>query len=122
MLFNMVDLGTSFQIEAVLRKGHGTPKSAHCLDVVMRWVSWVGYPKEILADRGLNARGIFCKEMSAAGIYCGSAGLEAPDQLGKVERLGNNWKKTAVGVIEAKEIRVLDQLRLLAAKVNAVMN
>ena len=60
--------------------------------------------------------------MSAAGIYCGNIGLEAPRQLGKVERLGDDWKKTAARVIETKEIRGLDQMRLLAAEGNAVMN
>lgn len=66
-LFNMVELGTSFPIEAVLRRRRGTQESAHCLDVVMQhWVSWAGYPKEISADSGLNNRGVFCKELSAA--------------------------------------------------------
>ena len=101
MMMNMVDIGTSYQIEAVLRVGHGTPSSLQCLDTFMQnWVSWAGYPDELVSDRGLNNRGIFVKELSAAGVYCGSIGLEAPYQLGKVERHGDIWKKIAGKVIE----------------------
>ena len=87
----MLDFGTSMQIEVVLKAGHGSPKSSHRLDLVMqRWVSWAGYPKETLADRGLNNRGVFSKELSAAGVYTGHIGLEAPYQIGKVEKLGHD--------------------------------
>mgnify|MGYP000190793998 FL=1 len=101
MLFNMVCLGTSFQVEVPLRYGKGTPTSSTCLDVfMMHWVSWAGFPKEVVSDRGLNNRGIFAKELSAAGVYCGSIGLEAPYQLGKVERHGDIWKKVAGRVVQ----------------------
>ena len=121
MFLNMVCIGTGFQIEALLREGHGTPTSLQCLDTVMQyWVSWVGYPKELTADRGLNNRGIFCKELSAAGVYCGSTGLEAPYQLGKVERHGDIWKKIAAKVIETKNIKGAQGMKLVAAEVNSV--
>ena len=52
MFFNMVCIGTGFQIEALSREGHGTPTSLQCLDTVMQyWISWAGYPKELTADR-----------------------------------------------------------------------
>ena len=97
MLMNMVDIGTSLQIEAVLRLGHGTPSSLQCLGAFMQyWVSWAGYPDELVADRGLNNRGTFVKELAAACVYCGSIGLEAPYQLAKVERHEDMWKKSQV--------------------------
>ncbi len=69
MLMNMVDIGTGFQMQSLLREGHGTPTSSESLDAVMtHWISWAGYPKEVTSDRGLNNRGVFCKEMSAAGV------------------------------------------------------
>eukprot|EP00973_Karenia_brevis_P041771 5781933-Karenia_brevis.AAC.1 len=75
----MVDRGTRFQIESVLREGKGAPNSPQGLDILMQyWVSWAGYPKEIVAGRGLNNRCISSKELSAAGVYCSSIGLEAP--------------------------------------------
>eukprot|EP00973_Karenia_brevis_P096030 12430305-Karenia_brevis.AAC.1 len=71
ILLNMVDTGTRYQIEAVLREGRGTPTSLRCLDTMMQtWISWGAYPKEIVADRGLNNRGIFATELSAGGVYC----------------------------------------------------
>ena len=77
MFLNMVDIGTGFQIEALLREGHGTPTSIQCFDATMlHWVPWAGYPKEFNSDRGLNNRGFFCKKLSAAGVYCGNIGLE----------------------------------------------
>ena len=79
MFLNMVDIGTGFQIEAILREGHGTPTSSQCLDATMlHWISWAGYPKELTSDRGLNNRGVFCRELSSAGVYCGNIGLEPP--------------------------------------------
>ena len=51
MFLNMVDLGTTFQVVAMLQAGQGTPRSAHTLDTIMaRWVSWAGYPKQLGAD------------------------------------------------------------------------
>ena len=79
MLLNLVDIGTGFQQEVYLRMGHGTPTSLQCLDsVMMKWVSWAGYPSNLVTDRGLNNRGVFVKEMSAAGVNCSNIGLEAP--------------------------------------------
>ena len=86
------------------------------------WVSWAGYMKELTSDRGLNNRGIFCKEMSAAGIYCGSTGLEAPYQLGKVEKHGGIWKSVAAKVVENKSVSGFDQIRRMTMEVNAVVN
>ena len=69
MFFNMVCQGTGFQLEVLLRVGKGTPQSSLCLDVFMNhWVSWAGYRKELVTDRGLNNRGIFAKELSAGGV------------------------------------------------------
>ena len=123
MFFNMVCNGTGFQIQAILREGHGTPRSVECLDAVMlHWVSWAGYPKEISADRGLNNRVIFRKELSAAGVYCGSIGLEAPYQLGKTERRGGMWKDVAVKVIVSKNIVGWEAMSRMTAEINAVVN
>ena len=49
--------------------------------------------------------------MSAAGVYCGSTGLEAPYQLGKVEKHGEIWKAIAAKGIENKSVSGFDQMR-----------
>jgi len=75
-----------------------------------------------VSDRGLNNRGIFVKELSAAGVYCGSIGLEAPYQLAKVERHGDIWKKIASKVIETKNLTGMKSMRRLAHVVNVMVN
>jgi hypothetical protein len=123
MLLNLVDLGTGFQIEIFLKMGWGTPPSLQCLDAVMQyWVAWAGYPGNVVTDRGLNNRGVFVKELSAAGVNCSNIGLEAPYQLGKVERHGDMWKKVAAKVIEEKQVRGGDMMRRMIPEINAVVN
>ena len=52
MMMNIVDIGTRFQLEIVVKEGHGTPSSMECLDTFLfHWVSWAGYPKEMYVDR-----------------------------------------------------------------------
>jgi len=38
--------------------------------ILTHWINWAGYPKQIVTDRGLNNRGVFIREMNAAGVYC----------------------------------------------------
>ena len=60
--------------------------------------------------------------MSAAGVYCGNIGLEAPYQIGTVERHGGIWKKVAGRVIETREVRGIEAMRRMACEVNSVVN
>ena len=83
------------------------------------WVSWAGLPKQIVADRGLNNRGVFLKEMSAAGVNCGIIGLEAPNQLGKTERHGGMWKDVAEKVGTDKKLTTPREMTLSAAETHA---
>ena len=62
------------------------------------------------------------KELSVAGVYVGNTGLEAPYQLGKVERHGGMWKQIAARVIETKAVKGLTSVKNMAAEVNAVTN
>ena len=72
-----------------LREGKGTPKSQECLDAFMLgWVSWAGWPEQVITDRGLHNRGVFAKTLGANGIAIRNTGVEAPEQLGAVERHG----------------------------------
>lgn len=54
----MVDVGTTFQLVAVVKKGAGQCSSAECLRILTeRWFSWAGLPEQITCDRGLHNRG-----------------------------------------------------------------
>jgi hypothetical protein len=71
MLMNIVDVGAGFQIECYLRVGHGTPKSLECLYAFMLcWVSWAGYPKGLVSDRGLNNRSVLRRTLSCRSHLC----------------------------------------------------
>eukprot|EP00973_Karenia_brevis_P056239 7821265-Karenia_brevis.AAC.1 len=66
------------------------------------WISWGEYPTEIVADRGMNIRGVFAKEFSAAGVYCSKTSPKAY-QLGVTERHDYIRKHVASKVVEAKQ-------------------
>ena len=57
---NIVDMGTCFRLCEVIRSGTGQASAAQCLEVLQkRWLSWAGYPTQVVCDRGLHNRGIF---------------------------------------------------------------
>ena len=89
---------------------------------MQHWVSWAGYPTEVITDRGLHNRGVFARELAAAGVYCASIGLEAPYQLGKVERRGATWKTGAAKVIESRSISGIRAMAAMASEVTYIVN
>ena len=76
----------------------------------------------IRCDRGLHNRGKFYTEMSVASVQVTNIGLEAPYQLGKVERAGKTWKHMMKKAVHAKQVKGLADMRLLASEMNAVRN
>ena len=106
LFLNIVDQGTNFQIVVHLLEGEGTPKSSHCAKAFMSaWVSWAGWPKNVVVDRGLHNRGAFAKLLAAHGICIRHIALESPEQLGRVERHGGMWKAVAKRVIRSQRVR-----------------
>ena len=104
-------------------EGKETPSSTTCLDLVLtHWVNWAGYPKQIISDRGLNNRGVFIKEMNAAGVYCSSIGLEVANQLAKVERHGGMWNSMAEVVVVERQITRARMMKIMAAEATAVIS
>ena len=123
MFFNIVDQGTNFQIVSYLGIGPGTPTSKLCADVFMQaWVSWAGWPRDVVSDRGLHNRGYFARMLGAHGICPRNIGLESPEQLGRVERHGGLWKQVAKRTISSQELSGADDMRMLASCTNAIMN
>ena len=88
-VLNMVDLGTTFQLCEVVRSGAGQPSSNECLKALQkRWFSWCGHPVNLMCDRGLHNRGVLAKYMDEHGIQVHHSPLEAPENIGRVERHG----------------------------------
>ncbi len=90
---NVIDMGTTFQQVIVLVDGGGMPSSQQCVDgFVDRWVSGAGWPKSMVFDRGPHNRGQFSKLFAQHGVVIRQAGVESPEQIGRVERHGGLWK------------------------------
>ena len=53
------------------------------------WTRWAGWPRLIRCDRGTHNRGIFGSILAKGGVMIRLAGLEAPEQIGRVERRGD---------------------------------
>ena len=106
-----------------LREGSGQPTSRECAEAFMeRWVSWAGWPKNLVSDRGLHNRGRFSRTLGAHGVSIRNIGLESPEQLGRTERHGDLWKMNAKRVIRHKKVRGSFDMKLLACENNPVMN
>ena len=58
--------------------------------------------------------------MAAASVQVTNIGLEAPYQLGKVERAGKTWKAMMKKAIVNQEVRGLHDIKLLANEMNAI--
>jgi hypothetical protein len=110
LLLNIICLGTSFQQCVPIRPGVGQPTSSECLDAFLnRWVSWAGWPVGLKCDRGLHNRGRFAKTLTEHGVIVRQAGVEAPYQIGKVERHGDIFKSMLKKTVKDK-IGDLDSL------------
>ena len=85
-------------------------------------MSWAGYPKSVVTDRGLHNRRIFAQELSAAEVQLYTIGLEAPYQLGRTERHGGMWKEVAMATIDAREISGASHMKIMADETSKIMN
>ena len=56
-------------------------------------------PKSVACDRGVHNRGVFVRTLSKKGIPVRPAGLESPEQIGRVERRNDTLKKMMSKVI-----------------------
>ena len=54
----------------------------------------------LAADRGTHNRGIFGQTMSKKGVRIRPAGLESPEQIGRVERRNQTLKAMLIKVVK----------------------
>ena len=64
------------------------------------WTRWAGWPELVRCDRGTHNRGVFGSTLARNGVVIRPAGLEAPEQIGRVERRGTMLKKMMSKVIK----------------------
>lgn len=119
-----LNYGTMFNQEWIVRVGDttGPPSSSSGLKAVCEgWVRWAGWPKSIACDRGVHNRGIFAFTAGANGCRTRPAGLEAPKQIGRVERRDDVLKKMAQKAIrETKAIGKPHMDMVTTETINAV--
>ena len=74
----------------------GSPSSLACLRTFVHdWTRWAGWPRLVRCDRG-----VFSSILIENGLAIRPAGLEAPEQIGRVERRGAMLKKMMSKVIK----------------------
>ena len=120
-ILNIVDYGTTFEQAFIVREArtNGTPSSQSCLEAFVNgWVRPFGWPKLVAVDRGLHNRGVFGTTLAKKGIRFRPAGLESPEQIGRVERrnavlkhlLDKVTKETNVGDRKAMEMALTESI------------
>ena len=86
-ILTMLDISTGFHLSEVVKEGGGMPTSEACAQAILRrWISWAGFPKAAIMDRGVHNRGEVSKLFASHGVEIFYAPLETPSAVGKVER------------------------------------
>ena len=85
-------------------------------------MQWAGWPKEVLANRGFNNRGIFARALGHRGFAVIPIAPESPEQLGTTWRHRDNWEEIAQSVIASKMIQGKGSMRLVSVEVKLVKN
>ena len=120
---NILDLGTTFQQVVLLRQGHGSPSSRECLDsFVSLWVGWAGWPQTLSCDRGVHNRGVFARTLAQHGVLIRQAGVESPEQIGRVERHGGLFKAVLKRMITEHAVRCFDDMKIAIAEAVSTKN
>ena len=88
-ILNAVSMGTTYDQAWIVNESEslGSPSSHACLRAFIHgWTRWAGWPELVRCDRGTHKRGVFGLTLAKKGEAIGPAGLEAPEQIGRVER------------------------------------
>ena len=100
-----------------MREGGGQLPSSQCYELFeTHWAQWAGYPKEVISDRGLHNRGSFAKSLSARGIQVINVGVEAPEQIGRVERHGGILKSMVLKVASDLGVSGIEEMKAVVAQ------
>ena len=101
-ILNAVCMGATYDQAWIVRESESLGSSSHaCLRVcVQGWTRWAGWPKLVRCDRGTHSSCAFRTILIENGVMIRPAGLEAPEQIGRVERRGAVPKKMMSKVIK----------------------
>ena len=102
-ILKAVCMGTTYDQTWSVRESEslGSPSSHACLRAFVHgWTRWAGWPKLVRCDRGTHNRGVVGSTLTKNGVAIRPAGLEAPEQIRRVERRGAMLKKMMSKVIK----------------------
>ena len=102
-ILNAVCMETTYDQALIVRESEtlGSPSlHAYLRAFVHGWTRWAGWPGLVRCDRGTHNRGVFSSTLAKNRVVIGHAGLEAPDQIGRVDRRGDMLKKMMSKVIK----------------------
>ena len=123
-VLNCVCMGTTFQQAFIVRDGNtnGVPKSSDCPKAFYHgWVRPYGLPMGMVMDRGMHNRGVFSTTLQQKGVTFRQAALEAPEQIGRVERRNAMLKHMMQKVIKDTEAVGRDSVdMILTESINAI--
>ena len=123
-ILNAVCMGTTYDQAWIVRESEnpGSPSSHACLQAfVDGWTRWAGWPKLVRCDRGTHNGCVFVSTLAKNGVASRPAGLEAPEQIGRMERLGAMLKKMMSKVIKDTHVSGRESMDMILSEcLNAV--
>ena len=102
-ILNAVCMETTYDQAWIVRESEnlGSPSSHACLRAFVHgWTRWAGWPNLFRCDRRTHNRGVLGSIFAKNGVAIRPAGLEAPEQIGRVERRGEMLRKMMSKVIK----------------------
>ena len=102
-ILNAVCIGTTYGQAWIVRESEtlGSPWSHACLRAFVHgWTRWAGWSRLVRCGRGTHNRCVFSSTLAKNGVMIRPARLEAPEQIGRIERRSDMLKKMMSNVIK----------------------
>ena len=118
-ILNAVCMGPTYVQAWIVRESDtlSSPSSHACLRAFVRgWTSWAGWPRLVRGDGGTHKRGVFSSTLAKNGVMIRLAGLEPPEQIGRVERRGGMLKKMMSKVIRDTHASCRESLDMILSE------
>ena len=104
------------------RRSHESPSSSCLHEFVKGWTRPFGWPKLIALDRGTHNREVFMQTMTRKGVRIRPAGLDSPEQIGRVERRNQTLKTMLHRVIKETHAKGRQEVDMALAECIAAIN
>ena len=79
-------------------------------------------PQTLSCDRGVHNRGVFARTLAQHAVLIRQAGVESPEQIGRVERHGGLFKAVLKRMITEHAVRGFDAIKIAIAEAVSTKN